>query len=209
MDTIYQDQNEYREKTYRAKYGFLRSQVNPHFLFNTLSLIKFSVRNDPDAAEEAIYKLSDLLSYSTSNSVEKFVSLEIELEQIRNLIDLQKMRFDNKQNVSFKIVSDKDYTGLQIVPLVLISIIENLYRHGSLLQNSIQAEILLNIQDEHLTFSTTNLISKSTMSEPSTNTLELTRQRLEEYYDNEFIFKYGLEDNIFSVFLKLPTCYRT
>jgi len=82
--------------------------------------------------------MADLLSYATSEQANKLTSLQEEILQIHNIIELQKMRYDNRQNFSFEV--NFDTQSLQVIPLVLISLVENFFRHDNLLKDDYRAK---------------------------------------------------------------------
>ena len=111
-----------------AELSFLRSQINPHFLFNSLNSIYSLAYQRSDTTPEAILKLSEIMRYRLYECNDNRVSLAKELQYLQNYIDLQKIRFSNKAFIDYKI--DGQVDGQQIVPLLLIPFIENAFKHG-------------------------------------------------------------------------------
>jgi len=110
--------------TFKLKY--LRSQLNPHFLFNTLNSIYSLALQKSDKAPEVIVKLADLMRYMIYDCNEEKVSLDKEIEFIRNYIDIEKLR--HKADVRFTVEGNTD--GITIEPLLFISFIENGFKHA-------------------------------------------------------------------------------
>jgi len=110
--------------TFKLKY--LRSQLNPHFLFNTLNSIYSLALQKSDKAPEVIVKLADLMRYMIYDCNEEKVSLDKEIEFIRNYIEIEKLR--HKADVRFKVEGNSD--GIMIEPLLFISFIENGFKHA-------------------------------------------------------------------------------
>jgi two-component system, LytTR family, sensor kinase len=110
------------------QYQNLKMQLNPHFLFNSLNSIRTLVDMDPDLAKEAIGKLSSLLRSSLHMSKEKTVSLQQELETVRDYLAIEKIRFDDRLKVSFEIAPNT--LALQVPPMMLQTLIENAVKHG-------------------------------------------------------------------------------
>lgn len=106
----------------------LRSQLNPHFLFNSLNSIRALIDIEPYRAQENITKLSNLLRKSLIIGSEQLVPLEEELLIVQDYLDLEKVRFEERLNVVFEI--DKQVTNVLIPPFILQTLIENALKHG-------------------------------------------------------------------------------
>ncbi|MCD8740702.1 sensor histidine kinase [Mucilaginibacter roseus] len=111
-----------------AELSFLKSQVNPHFLFNSLNSIYSLAYQRSETTPEAILKLSEIMRYMLYESNDNKVDLEKEIHYLQNYIDLQKIRFGYKAFVEFEVKGD--VTTQRIAPLLLISFIENAFKHG-------------------------------------------------------------------------------
>lgn len=129
---------------------FLTAQLNPHFLFNTLNnLYGLSLKKD-DQTPEVILNLSDIMSYTLYESSNEKVSLEKELEFIKNYIELEKMRYTADKNIQYKIASGKDLFGHFVPPLLTFTFIENAFKYG--LKNNDDSFLLLEIKVENNQF---------------------------------------------------------
>ena len=106
----------------------LKSQLNPHFLFNTLNNIYCLIAFDTDKAQGAVHDLSRLLRYVLYDSSHPLVSIEREFDFIRNYVELMKMRLPEHARVEIELSHPP--TGMQIAPLLFISLIENAFKHG-------------------------------------------------------------------------------
>lgn len=115
------------EKT-QSELVHLRSQLNPHFLFNTLNNIDTLVLQSPERASETLIKLSDILRYCIYETSEDQVPLEKELEYLQNYIDLQKIRLNQPDFVQVKLNGIS--AGKEIAPMLLIPLVENAFKHG-------------------------------------------------------------------------------
>ncbi|WP_413511189.1 sensor histidine kinase [Myroides odoratus] len=111
-----------------AEINFLKSQVNPHFIFNTMNNIYYLVYQKSDLALVAIEKLSHLMRYVTYESQQKAVSLEAEIEYMDSYIELECMRIQGETYIEFK--KEIEQPLLQIPPLLLLPFIENAFKHG-------------------------------------------------------------------------------
>ena len=142
-----------------SELSFLKSQVNPHFLFNTLNSIYSLANKKSDSTPAAIVKLSQLMRYMLYESNEKLVQLEKEIEYLNNYIELQNLRlFDN---VKIIYSTKGDTKDKMIEPMLLIPFIENAFKHGiSYLENS-EINISIEVKNKKLFLKVKNPIVKS------------------------------------------------
>ncbi|WP_323757030.1 sensor histidine kinase [Roseivirga sp.] len=129
-----------------SELAFLKSQINPHFLFNTLNNIHTLAYKKADGAPEAIMKLSELMRYMIYDSNTDLVPLNKELQYLQSFIDLQELRFKAKGIVSFKV--EGDVSEKHIAPLILFPFVENAFKHGAQLNNADAIQISLKINDD-------------------------------------------------------------
>ena len=133
-----------------AELAFLKSQINPHFLFNSLNSIYSLAYQKSDTTPEAILKLSEIMRYMLYECNDNKVDLTKELQYLQNFIDLQKIRFGNKAYIDFKI--EGRVTNQKIVPLLLIAFIENAFKHGVANDTLSPIRLLITLDDVHLHF---------------------------------------------------------
>jgi two-component system, LytTR family, sensor kinase len=112
----------------KTELGFLRSQVSPHFMFNTLNSLVSLARKKSDKLEPALLELSNLLHYMLYESDEEKVSISKEIDYIQSYIDLQTLRFGHHVRISFEAIKPDD--DFSIEPMLLIPLIENAFKHG-------------------------------------------------------------------------------
>ncbi|WP_457130676.1 sensor histidine kinase [Mucilaginibacter sp. UYNi724] len=167
-----------------AELSFLKSQINPHFLFNSLNSIYSLAYQKSDTTPEAILKLSEIMRYMLYECNDNKVELSKELQYLQNYIDLQKIRFGDKAFINFEVTGE--VTDQYIVPLLLISFIENAFKHG--VANDAASPILLKIslEDGHLTFFIQN--KKHTHNRDSSGGIGLAnvRRRLDLLYPGKY-----------------------
>ncbi|QQS52211.1 MAG: histidine kinase [Bacteroidota bacterium] len=113
---------------YQAELKFLKAQVHPHFLFNTLNTLYGLILKKSDQAGEVVLKLSDLMRYLLYETQAERVPLEKEIEHIRNYIELEKIRYGQKLEVSFTL--NGEVSGKFIAPMILLHFVENSFKHG-------------------------------------------------------------------------------
>jgi len=144
--------------------ALLRSQINPHFLFNTLNNINSFSTHDPEKTSFAIIKLSDIMRYMLYDAANEQVLLEKEIDYIDNFIALQKLRYKENDFVKFTVTGRTE--NLFIPPMIFLPFVENAFKHGT---NSIAngIEISLNIENNKLEFKCRNKIKILTETEKS------------------------------------------
>ena len=106
----------------------LRSQLNPHFLFNSLNSIRALVGLDPEQAKSAVTRLASLLRHSINLGKQKLVSLEDEIELVKDYLELEKIRFEERLRIDYKI--EHNSLNCEVPPLMVQTIVENSIKHG-------------------------------------------------------------------------------
>ena len=186
-----------------AEISYLKAQINPHFLFNTLNSIYSLAILKSEKTASAVVKLSDMMRYVLNDSNIKFVLLEKELNYISNYIDLQRMRLTS--NVKLNYDCEGNIFDKQIAPLVIIPFIENAFKHGVNSEEDSEIDIRIVISETEL-----KLIVKNNCVTTNNNTLnksglgiENTKQRLNLLYPQSHTLNIIEKDNIFTVVLIL------
>lgn len=121
-------QHDLENQRLTAELSFLKSQINPHFLFNSLNTIYSLAYQQSETTPEAVLKLSEIMRYMLYECNDNKVDLDKELKYLQNYIDLQKIRFANKAFIDYSVIGEVDHH--RIVPLILISFVENAFKHG-------------------------------------------------------------------------------
>lgn len=197
-----EDERERALQKVASELAILKLQVSPHFLFNTLNNIRWLIRSKSDKAEEAVIKLSQLLRYILYQTNDDKVSLQKEVENLGDLVALQKMRLVNEKLVEF--VVKGDLTGKIITPLLFVSLVENFFKHGDF-DSGVQASITLEVSDNRLTFKTINATREKTSNiEPDSGIgVSNVIKRLQLHYPNKHLFHTSQKDNIYTVEMEL------
>jgi two-component system LytT family sensor kinase len=196
-----------KEKHYlETELKFLRSQIHPHFFFNTLNNIYSLTLKKSDEAPGIILKLSDLMSYMLYESNVPLVPLSKEIDYLQNYLDVEQLRFGHRLSVSFT------RTGfieeVNIPPMILILFLENSFKHG--VKNNISKihiGISLKIDTEFLYFRVDNPVTEDEMPAESKGIgLANVRRRLDLLYGDNYTLDIRTEEAKFSVSLKMPLC---
>ncbi|WP_461586895.1 sensor histidine kinase [Winogradskyella sp.] len=179
----------------------LRSQTNPHFLFNTLNNIYALVNIDTDKALSAIEKLSLLLRYSLYKTKAN-VTLEDEITQIKNFIDLESIRHPKKPQVKLDLKGD--ISNLKIPQFILLPFVENAVKHGNLQSETTPVTIKISIVENLLQYEVINEIEQKQKDKIGGLGLENLRKRLELLFPKRHSFECKAENGIFISKLKIP-----
>lgn len=145
---------EEKRQTAEAELTWLKSQLNPHFLFNTLNNISSLTQIDPDKAQDSIGQLSDLLRYALYESNTELVPLSGEIDFMGNYIDLMSLRCNEMTKVNKEM--DTPSKEIRIAPLLFISLIENAFKHGVNARYPSFVNISLKTKGRDLVFSCEN-----------------------------------------------------
>ncbi|CAD0005819.1 sensor histidine kinase [Flavobacterium salmonis] len=186
----------------KAELQMLKSQVSPHFLFNTLNSFYSQLILKEDEMASDILVLSDLLRYVITETDKEEVLLSKEIQFIENYIHLQKKRFEDQLYLNFEI--EGNYTTEKIIPAALIHFVENVFKHGKLNNRDEKAIISIKIKDDFLAISTFNYnVGGENYSSTGIGFENLTK-RLEYAYKDQFILEKTSENNTFKTYLKIP-----
>jgi len=187
----------------KSENAFLKAQIQPHLLFNTLDFIYQNARESSPVAAETILSLSEMMRYSVDNNKDKdFVLLAEEINQVENLINLHQLR--QNHGIGLRFWYDDEIRHIKIIPMVLITLVENIFKHGDLLNETYPAEISIKAESNKLIIETTNLIKDTKDSSGLNSGLENIKKRLTYTYGKDAEFKYAVTDgNCFSVRLSI------
>jgi len=192
-------------KQSQAELNLLKSQVNPHFLFNSLNSIYSLILNNSDIAAEAVMKLSDLMRYLLESSKKRKVLVKHEFEFLQNYIDLEIIRLGKKVQVSSSFIGD--LSGKIISPLLLIPFIENCFKHGiSVNSKKNEIEISVELNENLLMLKTINNIAPQRINPSITKSgtgIENVKKRLELLYPEKYKLEIIDDENRFEVSLAI------
>ncbi len=188
----------------QSELKYLKSQINPHFLFNTLNNIYGLSLENSKKTPELILKLSDFLSFSLYESTQKFILLEKEINLLNDFIDLEKSRFDDR--VAVEIAIPESINQISIPPLILVPFVENAFKH-SLKNETKIAHIFVKLEviKGQLIYEVKNSKPEQTIedSSPKGIGLENIKKRLNILYDDEYELQIKDEDKLYSIVLKI------
>lgn len=180
--------------------NYLKMQIHPHFLFNTLNTIYGFALKKSEKAPEMILKLSNLLDYLLYQVDKPLVPLTEEINHIQDYIDLEQMRFSDTLDVSF--TSDNCTDTTSIAPMLFLPFVENSFKHGKILDGKLNIQIAFKCNNENIDFSISNSHDKH-QSKPNGIGLENIKKRLELLYKGQYLLNISETNNTYQVQLKL------
>ncbi|MEE9439014.1 MAG: histidine kinase [Saprospiraceae bacterium] len=200
------EKKELQNQTLQSELKFLKSQINPHFLFNTLNSLYALTLKKSDKAPEIVLKLSEMMRYMLYECNEREVLLSKEVSYIESYLELEKIRQGKNMDINF--ITEGEMKNQKIAPLMFIPFIENSFKHG--INNQITdgyVNILLEINDQELKMTIEN--SKATILPKSTNKksggigLVNVKRRLKLLYPERYKLTFDEDQTTYTVNLRL------
>ncbi|MEZ4953626.1 MAG: histidine kinase [Saprospiraceae bacterium] len=189
------------EEKLQSELKFLRSQTNPHFLFNTLNNLYHLARKNSSNTPDAILKLSGLMRFMLYECTATTIPISKEIDLIRDYIELEKLQYDNRLTVDFKV--DATIENQKIAPLLLMPFVENAFKHGaSESTGNIWVYIYLTIKNGVLEFSVKNSKDPDTQYSDEGIGLKNIKRQLDLIYPNH-ILEIKNRENEFEIYLKI------
>jgi LytS/YehU family sensor histidine kinase len=194
---------EERRKSAEAELVWLKHQLNPHFLFNTLNNISSLTQIDPDKAQESIGQLSDLLRYALYDSEADKVPLASEMEFMSNYVDLMALRCNELTTVT------KDFQvpqgSVEVAPLLFISLVENAFKHGVNARYPSFVSVGMSYADGVVTFRCANSLFEKQGNDHigSGIGLENMKRRLELLYPGKYTYEQKTDGDTYTVMVTL------
>jgi two-component system LytT family sensor kinase len=181
---------------------FLKMQLNPHFLFNTLNNLYALANDKSDKTPHAILALSELLDYVLHNTSSAFTSLENEIKQTKNYIALESLRYEDRLRLDFEIKGER--VGRSIPPMLLITLTDNAFKHG--VMSSIHESwisLTVDCQSKHIFIEMKNSIGPSKKVNGFGIGLENLKNQLMLLYGDKHRFEIEKDEQLFQVNIML------
>ena len=179
--------SELEKENLEQQLEYLRYQINPHFFMNTLNNIHALVDINPEQAKDTILKLSKIMRYVLYKGNKQYVLLSNELEFIQHYITLMRMRYTDKVKISLEL--PRKVPDRQIPPLVLITFIENAFKHGISYQRKSFVEVKVLVEDDKLRFFCRNSKAETPNAEKGGVGLANVRKRLNLLYGYDYTLR--------------------
>lgn len=191
-----------------AELNFLKTQINPHFLFNTLNNLYYLAYSKSENTTEVISKLSQVMRYMIYDANHERVLLEKEIEYMQNYIGLERLRLNNQIPINFDIKGNT--MGVEIAPLILITFLENAFKHGVTSNNpEAWVNISIRVENDRLHYSVENSKAKNALQDNGGKSgigLTNVRRRLELVYPAKHTLK--VEDTAHRYYIELQITLR-
>ena len=197
--------SELERKTVQSELGVLRSQINPHFLFNVLNNIDALIFENKEKASIAIFLLSKIMRYMLQESPHEKVELEKEITYIEDYLELAKLSFKDSGFMEFK--TSGSLSGNQIPPLLFIPLIENAIKHCNKKSKLPGIQISFNIEKDFIELNTSNYVKRNDFKLPDNSTgtgINNVEKRLKLLYGDNYTFDVKENMDKFEVYLKVP-----
>ncbi len=186
-----------------SELSLLKSQINPHFLFNSLNGIYALALKKSDDTPRAVLQLSDLLRHMLYEGDKELIPLEKEVAYLKNYMELQKLRMPEDAEIEFKVEGNPE--GLLVAPLLFISFVENAFKHGTGMPAP-RIKVVMRVENKTVEFAVTNKTSPgANKDEASGIGLQNVQKRLNLLYPGRHKLKIEERDSIHWVFLTIQT----
>lgn len=183
--------------------NFLKSQIQPHFFFNTLNNLYALVINRSPNAPDVVLKLSEIMQYILYEVKEPTISLLKAINYIHSYLELEKLRYGDAIKSSINIKGDID--DLEIPPLIFLPFIENCFKHGTKNNDEIKVDINFEVKDNFLFFTAKNTFQNIEENQSKRGIgIDNVERRLQLLYGDRYTLKTNITNNNFKVFVKFP-----
>jgi len=201
--TLLQREQERKNQQVAAELNLLKSQVQPHFLFNALNNIYYLAYVKSDHAPESIARLSDIMRYFVEEATKELVSVQAELDFIKDYIEVERIRLPHNLSVQWTCSGE---VGEQLIPpIVFIPLVENAFKHGvDKVKENNEIEIGVEVNKTGLTFTVRNLIHQNGQSGKPGMGIANLRKRLTLLYDNNFTLTASRQADHYIAQLSIP-----
>lgn len=187
----------------QTELDYLKYQINPHFFMNTLNNIHALVDIDPEKAKGTVLELSKMMRYVLYESNKRTVSLWEEIDFLQHYIELMKLRYTDRLELIISIHKE-ELPPAQVPPLLLITFMENAFKHGVSYQEPSFIHVTMDVHDGKLRYLVVNSCHKAPEGEPHGIGLENVRKRLQLIYDQHYTLDIQERANEYQVLLLIP-----
>ncbi len=199
-----EDEERLQRQNIQAEMYYLKHQINPHFLMNTLNNIHALVDIDSEAAKQTVIQLSDMMRYVVYDTGGNTIALKEDIKFLKNYIELMRIRYTDDVNISFNYPQQLQ-GRIDVPPLIFIVFVENAFKHGVSYNSVSYINIDIMCERGFVVGRFENSISeKSRNSKPGIG-LENVRKRLDLIYGSDYDLQIDETENSYCVTLKIPT----
>lgn len=197
------DKHELEKQNIKSELAMLQTQINPHFLFNTLNNIDALIYQNQEKASDSIIKLSEIMRFMLYETNGEKVLLEKEIDYLKSYISLLKLRVTNQDFINFEIIGN--CSGKMIAPLLLVPFIENAFKHGEKKTVDAKIDIRIEVKNNLFIFRVSNKKKKTVVDNKEQGGIGLknVQRRLKLIYKDKADLKIDESENSFNVGLKI------
>jgi hypothetical protein len=202
INTLKKEQS--KKQAISSELVYLKSQINPHFLFNTLNNIHTLVYTQAASAPEAVMRLSSLMRYMIYESNSATVPLSVEIKYLQDFIGLQQLRYESPDIVDFQVVGNIE--SCKIAPLLFIHLLENTYKHSPAKLETGAIKVRVVAKESQVVFSFQNPIANkkdNLLEEPGGIGLANVQKRLQLLYPDKHNLDISKTDEVYKMELKI------
>ncbi|HVI47250.1 MAG TPA: histidine kinase [Chitinophaga sp.] len=185
----------------KAEYGYLKAQINPHFLYNALNFFYSKTLDISEDVANGILSLAEIMRFVVSNDEDEFgrIPLSKEIEQVKNVISINQLRFDNELKIDF--VTKNEHKDVRVIPFILITLVENAFKHGDILSNQAPISIIIDYakNSKQLRIFVCNKKGKDRSNYSLGTGLANLKKRLDLVYTNRYNLSIDEDESKFSV----------
>ncbi len=194
-----------RQQQLETELSYLKAQINPHFLFNSLNSIYALVLKHSEDAPKAVVQLSNMMRYALGDNTQQYITLNKELDFLDDYIALQSYRAHAELVFESEIIRPSN-TALRIVPMLLVPFVENAFKYGVNPENAGKIVLRISVGDDQVLdfYCSNKIVVPQTVMTNSRIGLKNTLQRLESLYGNKYTINIVENEEQYSVHLKLP-----
>ena len=199
-----EDSERLQRQNIQAEMYYLKHQINPHFLMNTLNNIHALVDIDAEAAKQTVLQLSDMMRYVVYDTGGNAIALKEDIKFVKNYIELMRIRYTDDVNISFN-YPQRLQGRIDVPPLIFIVFVENAFKHGVSYNADSYINIDIEYKDGFVVGRFENSVSEQSRKAKPGIGLENVRKRLDLIYGSEYELHIEDADNSYCVTLKIPT----
>lgn len=190
--------NELQKEYLQTELAFLKAQINPHFLYNTLSFLYSKAVKVSDLLAESIMSLAEIMRYALSNDIQPdgTVAVRDEIVQVKNLIKIYRLRYDGKFYIKLRVEGESEH---RIIPLVIITIVENALKHGDYKDPLHPIDIQISFEQHTLHLRCSNQKKKNKQVEQGSLGLKNILKRLDAHYKENYQYQVSENEETYTV----------
>jgi len=195
------------EENLRLELDFLKSQVSPHFLFNSLNnLYSIALKNNDNETASGLTKLSTLMRFMLDKTDKTAVKIDEEIAYLKSYIEMQKLRFLDSDNIEISFTVKGEANTIKVPPFLLINLIENAFKHGIDYRKASKIDIIISLKKDMLFFKIVNTNNADAFNEKDSKLgLKNVKKRLDLIYSGDYTLDINYDNQLYMVELTIKS----